>query len=326
MSPGITMAGAITALAAEKRATGYNYDAEERVLARFAAFSASQFPGLQAPARASVEAWIVAARQRGVKPATLQGLAAPVRELACWLGRRGVPACALPAGTLPRPARYVPHICTGQELAALFAQTDRCYYDSQVPFRHLVMPVLFRTIYACGLRASEARLLRFGDVDLVAGVLTIRDGKGGRDRQVPASAPLRDRLADYHARIAGRTGGDWFFPGQAGQPLTLLNVERNFRRFLWQARIPHGGKGHGPRVHDLRHVFAVNNLRSWFARGQDVGALLPVLQAYMGHCSIADTDYYLRLTAESNPHIAAAIQRAFGDIVPHVTARPCDGD
>ena len=195
MSPAITMTEAITALVAEKRATGYKYDAEERVLARFAAFSASQFPGLEAPSQAAVEAWITSARERGVTPATLQGLAAPVRELARWLGRLGVPAYVLPAGTLPRPARYVPHIYTDQELAALFAQTDRCHYDSQVPFRHLVMPVLFRTIYACGLRASEARLLRFGDVDLGAGVLTIRDGKGGKDRQVPVSAPLRDRLA-----------------------------------------------------------------------------------------------------------------------------------
>ena len=76
MSPAVTMAGAITALVTEKRATGYKYDAEERVLARFAAFCASQFPGLEAPDRASVEAWIAAARQRGVKPATLHGLAA----------------------------------------------------------------------------------------------------------------------------------------------------------------------------------------------------------------------------------------------------------
>jgi integrase/recombinase XerD len=326
MSPGITMAGAITALVTEKRAVGYKYDAEERVLARFAAFSGSQFPGLDAPARASVEAWITSARERGVKPATLQGLAAPVRELARWLGRRGVPAYVLPAGTLPRPARYVPHIYTGQELAALFAQTDRCRYCAEVPFRHQVMPVLFRTIYACGLRASEARLLRFGDVDLGAGVLAIRDGKGGKDRQVPVSAPLRERLADYHGRVAGRTGGDWFFAGTSGRPLTLANIDKNFRRFLWQARIPHGGRGHGPRVHDLRHTMAVNNLRSWFTRGEDVGALLPVLQAYMGHSSIADTDYYLRLTAESYPHITAQIQRAFGDVVPRLAAGPCHGD
>ena len=326
MSPAITLTGAITAVVAEKRATGCKYDAEERVLARFAAFCAAEFPGLEAPTRASVEAWITAARGRGVKPATLQGLAAPVRELSRWLGRQGTPAWVLPARALPRPARYLPHIYTGQELAALFAQTDRCHYDSQVPFRHLVMPVLFRTIYACGLRASEARLLRFGDVDAETGVLTIRDGKGGKDRQVPVSAPLRERLARYHAQIAGRTGGDWFFPGRTGQPLTIANIDKNFRRFLWQARIPHGGRGHGPRVHDLRHSMAVNNLRSWFARGEDAGALLPVLQAYMGHSTIAGTGYYLRLTAGSYPHITARLQQVIGDVVPPVAAGPCDGD
>ena len=119
------------------------------------------------------------------------------------------------------------------------------------------MPVLFRTVYACRLRASEARLLRVADVDLGTGVLQIRDAKGGKDRQVPLSEPLRARLADYHAHVVGRTGGEWFFPATAGQPLALGNIDKNFRRFLWQARISHGGRGHGPRVHDLRHTFAV---------------------------------------------------------------------
>jgi Site-specific recombinase XerD len=245
--PAITMTGAITALVAEKRATGCKYDTEERVLARFAAFCAAEFPGLEAPPRASVEAWIAAARQRGVTPATLHGLAAPVRELARWLGRRGVPAYVLPGGTLPRPARYLPHIYTDQELAALFAQTDRCHYCCQVPLRHLVMPVLFRTIYACGLRCSEARRLRVDDVDIDAGVLQIRDAKGGKDRQVPVSEALRARLAGYHAQAAGQPGRlDWFFPGRPGQQLTLGNVGHNFRRFLWQARISHGGRGTAP--------------------------------------------------------------------------------
>jgi integrase len=181
------------------------------------------------------------------------------------------------------------------------------------------MPVLFRTIYACGLRASEARLLRVDDVDIDAGVLQVRDAKGGKDRQVPVHVSLRERLAGYHAQV-GPAGGDWFFPGRAGQPLTLGNVDKNFRRFLWQARISHGGRGYGPRVHDLRHAFAVNNLRSWFARGEDVGALLPILQTYMGHSSISDTAYYLRLTAESYPHISAQVHRVIGEVVPPITA------
>lgn len=73
-------------------------------------------------------------------------------------------------------------------------------------------------------------------------------------------------------------------------------------------------------------IIAVNNLRGWFARGDDVGALLPVLQAYMGHASPDDTAYYLRLTAESYPHITAQVRRVIGDVVPPVTGGPCHGD
>lgn len=331
MTSAITLTDAIAALVAQKRAVGYKYATEARILARFEAFCRIEFPGLGTVSQASVEAWIASARRRGVRPATLQGLAAPVRELARWQGRRGVYAYVLPAGVLARPARYVPHIYTDQELAALFAQTDRCRYCSQVPFRRLVMPVLFRTIYACGLRLSEARLLRAGDVDIDAGVLQVRDAKGGKDRQVPVSEPLRVRLSDYHAQLVDRSahvdlGRGWFFPGRNGLPLTVGNIDKNFRRFLWRARISHGGRGDGPRVHDLRHTFAVNNLRFWFAQGQDVGALLPVLQTYMGHSSLRDTAYYLRLTAESYPDIIARVQQATGDVVPPVTAGPRHGD
>jgi len=324
----IGLASAITGLVTEKRALGYKYVSEERALARFDAFCASEFPGLGTVTRASVEAWIASARQRAVKPATVNNLIAPVRELARWLGRRGVDAYVLPGGVLERPARYVPHIYTDQELAALFAATDRCRYCSGVPFRHLVMPVLFRTIYACGLRCSEARLLRVEDVDIDTGVLQIRDAKGGKDRQLPVSEQLRERLVGYDATLAGQPGWEWFFPGATpGVPLTLGNVNRNFRRFLWQARIPHGGRGHGPRVHDLRHAMAVNNLRSWFARGENVDALLPVLQTYLGHSSIGDTAYYLHLTAESYPDITARVKQTLGDIVPpHVTGGEDRGD
>ena len=114
-------------------------------------------------------------------------------------------------------------------------------------------------------------------------------------------------------------------PRQQAGRATHPRQHHNFRRFLWQARISHGGRGHGPRVHDLRHTFAVNNLRSWFAQGRDVGALLPVLQTYLGHASIADTGYYLHLTAESYPDITARMQQIIGDVVPPVTAGPRDG-
>ena len=129
MSPGITMADAITALVAEKRAVGLQVRRRgagagpvRRVLPQRVPRAETRHPGLGRGVDRRRPG------ERGVKPATLQGLAAPVRELARWLGRRGVPAYVLPAGALPRPARYVPHIYTDRELAALFAQTDRCHY------------------------------------------------------------------------------------------------------------------------------------------------------------------------------------------------------
>src|SRR5205823_8116225 len=128
------MGVAITALVEQKRAVGYKYAAEARVLARFAAFCHSEFPALAVPDQASVEAWLSAARRRAVTPATLQTLAAPVRELARWLGRRGVPAYVLPKGALPRPARSShtstptrnwPH-CSARPTAAGTARRFRC--------------------------------------------------------------------------------------------------------------------------------------------------------------------------------------------------------
>ena len=111
----------------------------------------------------------------------------------------------------------------------------------------------FLTSHLAGLRGCSPNTIASYRDTFKLLIVFFRDGKGGKDRQVPVSAPLRVRLADYHARVAGRTGGDWFFPGTSGRPLTVANIDKNFRRFLWQARIPHGGRGHGPRVHDLRH-------------------------------------------------------------------------
>src|SRR5262249_31110801 len=91
---------------------------------------------------------------------------------------------------------------------------------------------------------------------------------------------------------------------------------------------PHSPRWQGPRprVHDLRHAFAGNNLRDWFIHGEDVRALLPGLPNHLGHFSIADTASYLRLTAESYPHISAQVQRVIGDVVaPITTAGPRHG-
>jgi integrase len=249
--------------------------------------------------------------------ATLLDRVAPVRQLAVYMNSLGVPAYVLPKHIMTSGPRYVPHIYSNEELAAIFKQTDACHYNSQAPYRHWVMPLLFRLLYGCGLRISEALHLRVRDVDLDAGVLTIWDGKFNKDRLVPLSEELLDRCRAYAKQVHPFSdGGAYFFPFHDGQAMTELNAYKNFRKFLWKAGMSHGGWGKGPRVHDFRHTFAVHCLRRWVLEEKDLAAYLPVLKTYLGHQSFSDTSRYLRLTADLYPDITAKVERAFGHVIP----------
>jgi integrase len=98
--------------------------------------------------------------------------------------------------------------------------------------------------------------------------------------------------------------------------MTIGNVYKNFRKFLWQAGISHNGRGHGPRVHDFRHAYAVHCLKKWVEQEKDLAAYLPVLKTYLGHDSFEETAYYLRLTADVFPEITLKLETWYPGIIP----------
>jgi integrase/recombinase XerD len=239
-----------------------------------------------------------------------------VRQLAEFLGRRGHPAWS-PDPKLTTIPRYdfVPHIFSVEEVGKLFAAADALDHGAW-SLRHLIMPEIFRVLYGCGLRAGEALHLTVGDVDLDEGVLTIRQGKFRKDRLVPLAPSLRDRLRRYADRMGNRTPEALFFPGREGGPCGRSTLYETFRGLLWKAGIAHGGRGRGPRLHDLRHTFAVHCLVRWYRRGDDLNARLPVLATYLGHQALDGTQRYLRLTAETFPELTARLQDRFGSLIP----------
>ncbi|KER01354.1 site-specific recombinase XerD [Photorhabdus temperata subsp. temperata Meg1] len=305
----------IIGLIQQKRALGYKYDSQPGILRRFDTFCKECHPGEVTITRELMLAWAV--QHPGEHPATLLGRITPVKELAKYIVRLGGDAFCLPKGMMPRIPRYMPHIYSNDELKRIFIQTDHCYYCSGVPYRHLVMPVFFRLLYSCGLRLTEARLLKVEDVDLNEGVITVMNAKLDKHRQLPVSPEMLERLKAYWQSIHLLSGPkDCFFPGRDSKPMTIGNVEKNLRKFLWKAGISHGGRGKGPRVHDLRHTFAVHCLRRWVLEKKDLRARLPVLQAYLGHASLGNTAYYLHLTADLFPNITEQVERVLGDIIP----------
>ena len=299
----------------EKRSLGYKYDSSPRTLYKFDQFCIKYGCIDAVMTKELVHAWIQKTPNESV--ATVKNRACVVRQLALYMTRLGIQAYVLPKNSLPKVPKYTPYIFSNNEIAALLTQTDICHYCSQAPLRHHIMPLLFRLLYGCGLRISEALNLRVEDLDLHDGVLTVIDGKFNKDRLVPLGEENSRRCCEYIKIVhLFSDKSAYLFPSPNGQAITHGNAYKNFRRFLWQARISHGGWGKGPRLHDIRHTFAVHCLRQWVMQGRDLAAYLPVLKTYLGHDSFRDTSHYLRLTAEVYPDITAKVEQAFGYIIP----------
>lgn len=298
-----------------KQAVGYKYESEAIHLFRFSEFTAKKYPQATTLTKEIVLDWC------GKKSYEAQGnqcsRASIIRQLAKYMANIGMQVFVLPKGYYPTEQQYIPYIYTEDELKAFFSETDNCHVVSECPCRHLIMPIFYRMLYSCGLRCSEARLLKVEDVDLCAGVLTIYHAKNDNDRLVPMSEVLTKRCQDYFNKVhLFSKESDYFFPGINGKAMTVTNVYHNFRRFLWKAGISHGGRGKGPRVHDFRHAFACHCLKKWVLEDKDLNVYLPVLKTYMGHNSFEETAYYLRMTADIYPNIIMKLEGCYPDIIP----------
>ena len=221
-----------------------------------------------------------------------------------------IPVVKTPEGRTP----YIPHIYTKEELRRFFAAIEE-YPDSGVSSRKIVDAVLFRFLYGTGVRISEALDMKVSDYDRNAGVATIHHGKNNRDRLIPLHPSLAKRvnvfLDEFHKDHSLDT---YLFPNTKMLRMGKTAAYDHFRDYLLLADIPHTGRG--PRIHDFRHGFAVENLRKWSAEGKDLLNLIPYLSAYMGHSDYKATQYYLRLTAEIYPKMVEILAAECMDIVP----------
>ena len=241
-----------------------------------------------------------------------------IRMLAKYMARSGYDAYIYPDHLgIRRSDAYQPYLFSQAELARFLARVDRCLPLRNSPHRHLIFPLLYRMLYGCGLRVSEALHLNVGDVDAEKGVLTVRNAKFHKDRVVPMSRPLTERCRIY-LKVMHFVGQPEhpFFPSPYGGRYPERTIYGYFRRFIWEAGISHGGRGNGPRLHDLRHTFAVHCLKRWVRNGLDLTVALPYLSAYLGHVGLKGTQHYLRLTAELYPDIVAAMDKQFGYLLP----------
>lgn len=168
----------------------------------------------------------------------------------------------------------------------------------RAPTKHLVVSVIFRMIYCCGLRPIEARRLRRKDVNLFNGTVNILESKGHKDRIVVLSEDMLELCRNYGQCVETiYPDRKYFSPSPSVRGDGMYSMEwiiPTFRRFLQAAGI----SGYGeiqPRLYDLRHTFATHRLHQWVKEGKDVNACLAYLSEYMGHSNLESTAYYIHL-------------------------------
>jgi len=311
------LADLLSGFLAEKRAAGYRYNAEARALSKIDTLLLCEKATHGEIPRHCLELWLD--KCPGEHPVSHQKRVTIVREFARYLVRNDIPAyiphgdCA-PAGS----GGFTPRVFTFAEIRSFLDEVDRLkpFRVSRYPLRHLVMPELFRVLYGCGLRLGEARKLRVGDVDLDEGILNIRDTKFGKHRLVPLAPGLTRRLRRYRQRVGVRQNDAYFFAAPDGGPYDPKNLYQFFRNTLSKIGMVHGGRGYGPRIHDLRHSFSVHRLIRWYREGADLTAKVAILATYLGHRNVASTQKYLHLVPELFPEVTKSLEESVGYVVP----------
>jgi integrase/recombinase XerD len=237
-------------------------------------------------------------------PATLARRLADVRRFAAWLAAREPRTEVPPLGLLPhRYRRLSPYIYSDKEVEQLLHAASQLQSRSGV--RALTYTTLFGLIATTGLRLGEAVGLDRDDVDLRAGVLTIRRAKFGQSRFVPIHESTCAVLKDYarqRDQLLSRPTCRAFFLSERGARINQCSARYNFvvvsRVVGLRTVIPGKRHGHGPRLHDMRHRLAVMTLIRWYREGRNVDRELPKLTAYLGHVHVADTYWYLEAVPE----------------------------
>lgn len=289
---------------ASRRALGFKLDRAHKLLPQFLDYLAKADQDI-ITTKAAV-AW--ATLPQGAQPNWWANRLVIVRGFARYVQllepRTEVP----PLEVLPMcSVRSRPYLYTDEDVAKLLeaAQAQRS------PLMAATYTTLVGLLSVTGMRIGEAIALDEGDVDLGDGIITVRKAKFDKTRQVPIHATTVDALSCYRKtrrRCCSSRKQPSFFVSTAGTRLLYQNVDEKFRNFVCAVGLDKGRRR--PRIHDLRHTFAIRTVIDWHRAGEDVEAQLPLLSTYLGHVGPSSTYYYLSAVPELLEAATARLERA----------------
>ncbi len=297
---------------ATRRALGVKLEATGRLLERFVAFAGQQealFVTTELALRWATQPIHAQPAQWAKRLGLVRGFA---RYANAVDPRHQIPPQGLIAH---RYRRQPPHIYSDREIADLIAAAREL--PGTTGLRPFTYATLLALLAVTGMRTGEVLNLDRDDVDFVGGVLTVRDSKFGKSRHIALHESTNlalGRFAAQRDRLCPAPRDPAFFLNESGTRITESTLRWTFVRLSRRTglREPAKSSGHGPRLLDMRHSFAVGTLVRWHRDGVDVERHIPRLATWLGHAHVSDTYWYLSAT----PELMRAAARRLDRIAP----------
>ena len=294
---------------AVRRALGFKLDRVEDMLRSFVDYA--RWQGVSFVTTEQALAW--ASLPANSSPVTWANRLSAVRGFAQHLHSSDTrheipPPDLIPCSKIRKP----PYIYSDEDVVTLFRAAQQIVH----PLRAVTYSTLFGLLAVTGTRLGEAIALDRTDIDWDNAVLFVRNTKFQKSREVPLHSTTLDALHGYARQrdeVFSRPRTPAFFLSLAGTRLNNQNVHFTFLKLIRRAGMSER-RPRRPRIHDLRHSFAVKTVLAWYRAGLDVEPRLPSLSTYLGHVSPSTTYWYLTAVPELMSLAAARLERVLGEL------------
>ena len=301
-----------------KRASGYKYRTEETILNAFYHYTVVHSNSKLGLTKEFMQKWATLQGKEGRK--SLSNRVSVLGEFGIYLNNLGYKVHLLQAIRNARNKSFIPYVFSQEEIRKIFTVIDNLPVSSHNLYNsNEVYPVLFRLLYGCGLRISEALHLKIREVNTLTGEIHINIAKNDTKRVVMMSESLRKVCHRYKTEyLPLKEESTAFFGHKDGSIRSIYRVNAFFKDVLYHCDIPYLGRGKGPYLHNLRHTFACHSFYQMHKQGIDMNVALPILAAYLGHKSIQTTERYLKLTLSLLPELRESISAVSSGIYREV--------
>lgn len=297
----------------EQELIGHKIEGDVYVLKSFDTFSKNYYNNVKYLTKDMVINWLEP--RMNEKENNISHRASKIRQFCKYMNLQDNKSYVLPNKLYSSNKKYNAYIFSHEEISKFFYEVDQMVINKPNSYKNSSSQIIFRLLYMCGLRISEALNIRLKDVNTDEMTIKIYNAKNSKDRIIAINEELTNLIINFIYKFHMYSDITTFlFNHKENKPFSRFSIYGRYRNILNKCNIEHTVDG--PRMHDFRHTFCVHCLKKWTLENKNLMAYLPILKTYLGHETFRETSYYLKLTADVFPNITTKLEKEYNNLIP----------